>query len=212
MRFEEDRERPSGGGAARFPVWRHHERWAAQWAYEDRLVDLADVLGPVLDLFDADTIDASTLLDGKTGRRGLYALPMGRIPTTSMPGTASWSGPDSPSPTFPLSGRPSGPSGATRCSRPCARPSAATTSGLLASPCPRLTTPTTSSFQFQLAYGTPWFDLDRRLRSTTRDAGGDHQGAATPTPTSGARAARRPTRRAGPTSTTTRHSSPRPSL
>ena len=35
-------------------------------------------LGPVLDLFDADTIEVSTLLDGKTGRRGLYALPMGR--------------------------------------------------------------------------------------------------------------------------------------
>ena len=48
------------------------------WAYEDRLVDLAGALAPVLDLFDADTIDASTLLDGKTGRRGLYALPMGR--------------------------------------------------------------------------------------------------------------------------------------
>ncbi len=50
----------------------------AQWAYEDRLVDLAGVLAPVLDLFDADAIGASTLLDGKTGRRGLYALPMGR--------------------------------------------------------------------------------------------------------------------------------------
>ena len=37
------------------------------------------VLGPVLNLFDADTIEVSTLLDGKTGRRGLYALPMGRI-------------------------------------------------------------------------------------------------------------------------------------
>jgi multiple sugar transport system substrate-binding protein len=33
----------------------------------------------VLDLFDADAIDVSTLLDGKTGGRGLYALPMGRI-------------------------------------------------------------------------------------------------------------------------------------
>jgi multiple sugar transport system substrate-binding protein len=50
----------------------------AQWAYEDRLVDLEGVLGPVLNLFDADTIDVSTLLNGKTGRRGLYALPMGR--------------------------------------------------------------------------------------------------------------------------------------
>ena len=54
------------------------ERWAAHWAYEDRLVDLEGALGPVLDLFDADAIEASTLLNGKTGRRGLYALPMGR--------------------------------------------------------------------------------------------------------------------------------------
>ena len=49
-----------------------------QWAYEDRLVDLKGVLGPLLDLFDADVIEAATLLNGSTGRRGLYALPMGR--------------------------------------------------------------------------------------------------------------------------------------
>jgi multiple sugar transport system substrate-binding protein len=54
------------------------ERDAAKWAYEDRLVDLDGVLSPVLDLFDADTIEVSTLTDGKSGRRGLYALPMGR--------------------------------------------------------------------------------------------------------------------------------------
>ncbi|MGH6903727.1 MAG: ABC transporter substrate-binding protein [Geminicoccaceae bacterium] len=52
---------------------------AARWAYDGRLVDLEGALGPVLDLFDADTIEVSTLLDGKTGRRGLYALPVGRI-------------------------------------------------------------------------------------------------------------------------------------
>jgi multiple sugar transport system substrate-binding protein len=51
---------------------------AAQWAYEDRLVNLEGALNPVLDLFDADAIEVSTLLDGSTGRRGLFALPMGR--------------------------------------------------------------------------------------------------------------------------------------
>jgi multiple sugar transport system substrate-binding protein len=56
------------------------EIWIAQWAYEDRLVDLGEALAPVLDLFDADAIEASTLLDGKLGRRGLYALPIGRTP------------------------------------------------------------------------------------------------------------------------------------
>jgi multiple sugar transport system substrate-binding protein len=50
-----------------------------KWAYEDRLVDLYGVLAPVLDLFDADAIEASMLLNGSTGKRGLYALPMGRI-------------------------------------------------------------------------------------------------------------------------------------
>jgi multiple sugar transport system substrate-binding protein len=55
------------------------ESSAARWAHDGQLVDLAGVLGPVLDLFDTDTIEVSTLLNGKTGRRGLYALPMGRV-------------------------------------------------------------------------------------------------------------------------------------
>jgi multiple sugar transport system substrate-binding protein len=51
---------------------------AARWAHDDRLIHLDGVLGPVLDLFDADTIEVSTLPDGKGARR-LYALPVGRI-------------------------------------------------------------------------------------------------------------------------------------
>jgi multiple sugar transport system substrate-binding protein len=54
------------------------ERYVPRWAYEDRLVDLHDALAPVLDLFDADAIEVSTLLNGSTGKRDLYALPMGR--------------------------------------------------------------------------------------------------------------------------------------
>jgi multiple sugar transport system substrate-binding protein len=54
------------------------ESWAAQWAYEGQLADLAGTLSPVLKLFDADIVEASTLLNGETGRRGLYALPMAR--------------------------------------------------------------------------------------------------------------------------------------
>jgi multiple sugar transport system substrate-binding protein len=53
-------------------------RGAAQWAYEDRLAELESGLAPVLDVFDADAIAVSTLLNGRTGRRALYALPMGR--------------------------------------------------------------------------------------------------------------------------------------
>jgi multiple sugar transport system substrate-binding protein len=54
------------------------ERYIPQWAYEDRLADVENALRPVLDLFDADAIDVSTMLNGTTGRHGLYALPMGR--------------------------------------------------------------------------------------------------------------------------------------
>jgi multiple sugar transport system substrate-binding protein len=54
------------------------EVWWEQWGYEGQLADLAGALGPVLDLFDADTVEAAMLLNGRTGRRGLYGLPMGR--------------------------------------------------------------------------------------------------------------------------------------
>jgi multiple sugar transport system substrate-binding protein len=50
----------------------------ARWAYEDRLADLEGALGPALGLFDADALEAVTLLNGSTGQRGLYGLPMGR--------------------------------------------------------------------------------------------------------------------------------------
>jgi multiple sugar transport system substrate-binding protein len=48
-----------------------------QWAYEDRLVDLSDEILPFASLFDPDTLAFATLLDATTGRRALYALPMG---------------------------------------------------------------------------------------------------------------------------------------
>jgi multiple sugar transport system substrate-binding protein len=49
-----------------------------QWAYEDRLVDLTDTVGPLAGMFDADALNASILLNGRTGKRALYTLPMGR--------------------------------------------------------------------------------------------------------------------------------------
>ena len=48
-----------------------------RWAYEGRLVDLSDAVGQFSDLFDRDALERSTLLDGSTGRRGLYVLPLG---------------------------------------------------------------------------------------------------------------------------------------
>jgi multiple sugar transport system substrate-binding protein len=49
-----------------------------EWAYEDRLIDLTDAVGPLASLFDADALEASTLLNGRTGKQALYTLPMGR--------------------------------------------------------------------------------------------------------------------------------------
>jgi multiple sugar transport system substrate-binding protein len=54
------------------------DRLVPRWAYEGRLADLESGLHPVIDLFDADALETATLLNGKTGQRGLYALPMGR--------------------------------------------------------------------------------------------------------------------------------------
>jgi multiple sugar transport system substrate-binding protein len=48
-----------------------------QWAYEGRLVELTDVVGHFADLFDPDALERMTLLNGTTGQRGLYLLPMG---------------------------------------------------------------------------------------------------------------------------------------
>jgi multiple sugar transport system substrate-binding protein len=52
-------------------------RQSEQWAYEGRLVDLTDAIGHFADLFDRDALEAVSLLDATTGRRGLYLLPVG---------------------------------------------------------------------------------------------------------------------------------------
>jgi multiple sugar transport system substrate-binding protein len=49
-----------------------------RWAYDDQLAELEATLGSVLDLFDVDAVESAMLLNGRTGRRGLYGLPMGR--------------------------------------------------------------------------------------------------------------------------------------
>jgi multiple sugar transport system substrate-binding protein len=50
-----------------------------RWAQEGRLADLTDTIGPLADQFDRDALDEALLLDATTGRRGLHALPLGRI-------------------------------------------------------------------------------------------------------------------------------------
>jgi multiple sugar transport system substrate-binding protein len=49
-----------------------------QWAHEGRLIDLSKVIGPFAELFSPDALERATLLDATTGKRALYALPMGR--------------------------------------------------------------------------------------------------------------------------------------
>jgi multiple sugar transport system substrate-binding protein len=50
----------------------------AEWAFDDRLVDLSDVIGSFANTFDPDALDRTTVVNPATGQKGLYALPMGR--------------------------------------------------------------------------------------------------------------------------------------
>ena len=47
-----------------------------EWAFDDQLADLSDAVGHFSDLFDSDALEREMLLNGKTGRKALYALPM----------------------------------------------------------------------------------------------------------------------------------------
>ena len=104
--------------------------YIAQWAYDDRLVDLTDTVGHFSDLFDPDALDLRRRCSTRRpGSAASTRCRWGARPTTSTSGRACSSRPGSPSRTSPRSGRRSGRSGATRCSRRCAGPPAATTSG-----------------------------------------------------------------------------------
>jgi multiple sugar transport system substrate-binding protein len=76
--FDEVQAAVGAGRPPHFLFAYYGERWIPQYAYEDRLADLSSTLATVLALFDADALEASTLLNGRTGRRALYALPIGR--------------------------------------------------------------------------------------------------------------------------------------
>ena len=52
--------------------------YVAEWAFQDRLVDLSDAVGHFSDLFDPDALATETLLNAKTGQKALYALPVAR--------------------------------------------------------------------------------------------------------------------------------------
>jgi multiple sugar transport system substrate-binding protein len=47
-----------------------------QWAFQEKLADLSDVVKPVQDLYDQSAIDSVNLANGKTGKRSIYAVPL----------------------------------------------------------------------------------------------------------------------------------------
>jgi multiple sugar transport system substrate-binding protein len=54
-------------------------QYVAPWAFHDRLVNLSQAVGPFSNLFDPDALDGVQMLNGKTGQKALYGLPIGRI-------------------------------------------------------------------------------------------------------------------------------------
>jgi multiple sugar transport system substrate-binding protein len=152
-------------GAGQPPDFLLARQGAPEWAHDDQLAELTDALGPILDLFDADAVEAATLLDGATGRRGLYALPMGRRSNhlhvwRSLLEEAGFELDDVPKEweafwsfwcdaVQPALRRATGRDDVWGIGLPMS--AAATDTG-------------DQLVQFQLAYGTPWMALDRRLQ------------------------------------------------
>jgi multiple sugar transport system substrate-binding protein len=50
----------------------------AKWAFEDRLVDISDAIGPFSNMFDPDALASVTWRNARTGQKAVYGLPMGR--------------------------------------------------------------------------------------------------------------------------------------
>ena len=94
-------EERSGRAAARLPVRLAAYTGIPRWAYEDRLVDLEGALGPVLRPVRCRR-HRSLAPCSMAARASARSTPCQwvEIPTTSMSGTACWSGPASPSLTF----------------------------------------------------------------------------------------------------------------
>ena len=162
----QDRGGARGGPAARLRLRRVLlQDYIAEWAFDDRLVDLSDTIGHFSNLFDPDALAWVTLAQREDRAEGLVRRCRSAArPTTSTSGRAFWSRRASRSRTSRASGKPSGPSGATRCSRPCARPRAATTSGASGLPMSVEAADTDYQFfQFVAAYEADYVTRDGRL-------------------------------------------------
>ena len=162
--FQKAQAALEAGQAPDFLFGTSGERWVAQWAHQNRLVDLEGTLGPVLGLFDADTLDTSTLLDGNTGRRGLYALPMGRYSNhvhvwNSLLERAGFTLADIPKEWEAF--------WSFWCDQ--VQPAVRKAMGRddiwgVGLPMSAVGDTEDELLQFELAYGTPWLGLDRRLQ------------------------------------------------
>jgi multiple sugar transport system substrate-binding protein len=52
--------------------------FAPVWAFDDRLQDLSKAIGSFANMFDPKVLDHVVLLNGSTGRKALYGLPVGQ--------------------------------------------------------------------------------------------------------------------------------------
>ena len=103
---------PSAGRSFRTRSWRRSrpasrptsrsalciDDYIAQWAFDDRLVDLSEP-SATSRICSIRTRSRATLLNGKTGRGGCTRCRWAARPTTSTSGKACWSRPASRSPT-----------------------------------------------------------------------------------------------------------------
>ena len=51
--------------------------YVGPWAFDDRLVDLADTIGSFSTMFDPGLLEQTVRFNGRTGRKALYGLPFG---------------------------------------------------------------------------------------------------------------------------------------
>jgi multiple sugar transport system substrate-binding protein len=49
-----------------------------KWAFDDRLVDLSEVIGSFANIFDPEVLKSVDLVNGRTGQKALYSLPIGQ--------------------------------------------------------------------------------------------------------------------------------------
>ena len=161
--FDKAEEAVAAGNPPDFLFGAWSERHVPRWAYEDRLVDLDGALAPVLDLFVADTIEVSTLLNGSTGKRDLYALPMGRSSNhvhvwVSLLERAGLSRDD-----IPMEWEAFWPFWCDRV-QPAVRKALGREDiwGIGLPMSAKSIDTDDTLLQFELARGTPWLDLDRR--------------------------------------------------